>query len=315
MAIDELLLSHIDDIRVDVLHLSPPCQYFSPAHTHAGANDEVNIDALTGGNALIHKIRPRIITLEQTFGITHDQHAEYFRQLISEFTQYGYSVRWKIVRLCTWGAAQDRKRLIMIAAAPGEALPTFPSPTHGDDERLEPFSTMRHALRGLRAGDDLHDLDKVKYYNPRRPAYNPDRLSDTITTGGSSSGFYDGTRDFTLREYANLQGFPKSHRFLGTRTSIKRQIGNAFPPNTVRVLYQHIEKWLLKEDRMKPYQPPIEDVVMIDDEDSEVSVLEDDFEFEASPEMDEDILEVVDSNRNRRRRIDFEDDQMVIDLT
>ncbi|KAH9901736.1 hypothetical protein F4778DRAFT_781625 [Xylariomycetidae sp. FL2044] len=35
-----------DNVRVDVLHLSPPCQYWSPALTVAGVNDEANIAIL-----------------------------------------------------------------------------------------------------------------------------------------------------------------------------------------------------------------------------------------------------------------------------
>jgi len=35
-----------EEFQVDVLHLSPPCQVFSPAHTKAGKNDEENKAAL-----------------------------------------------------------------------------------------------------------------------------------------------------------------------------------------------------------------------------------------------------------------------------
>lgn len=304
-------------VRVDVLHLSPPCQFFSPAHTREGVNDEENIFALFGGNQLIEKARPRIVTVEQTFGITHEKHLEYFRALINDFTQFGYSVRWKIVRLCTWGAAQDRKRLVIIAAAPGEKLPTFPKATHSleGEGGLRPFNTISRAISGIRQGDDLHDLAGARSNGPRGPRYDPNRLAGTITTSGGEMYFPDGTRDFTLREYASLQGFPKTHRFKGTKTSIKRQIGNAFPPNTVYVLYQHIENWLLKEDGMQPYQPPREDVVMIDDDASDESVVSTDGSDRAvSPQMVE-VMEVDVRGESRRVRIDYESDKMRIDLT
>lgn len=307
-------------IRVDVLHLSPPCQFFSPAHTREGAHDDENIFALFGGNQIIDKVRPRIITVEQTFGITHDKHLQYFRALIGDFTQFGYSVRWKIVRLCTWGAAQDRKRLVIIAAAPGESLPTFPEATHSmtlhGDGGLKPLNTIRRAIDDIRPGDDLHELDDARRNGPRGPSYDPERLAGTITTGGSELYYPDGTRDFTLREYASLQGFPKTHRFKGTKTSIKKQIGNAFPPNTVQVLYQHIEKWLLREDRMRPYQPPLEDVIMIDDlgPDGTIQLTDSDSDRDASPNM----LEVIDTAgvpERSYRIVESEDEDMVIDLT
>ncbi|KAH6973636.1 S-adenosyl-L-methionine-dependent methyltransferase [Ilyonectria sp. MPI-CAGE-AT-0026] len=318
MSLDEFLSDpRSGHLRVDVLHFSPPCQYFSPAHTWAAAHDDENIFALFSCNQLLKKTRPRIITVEQTFGLTHDRHSTYFRAFLADFTQFGYSVRWKVVRLCTWGAAQDRKRLIIIAAAPGERLPTFPTATHSQDGEggLLPFNSIQRALDGIQPGDDLQDLDNVKYYQPRRPSLDPNRLAGTITTGGSDVYFPDGTRELTLREIASLQGFPKNHTFLGTKTSIKRQIGNAFPPNTVRVLYRHIEEWLLKDDGVQPYQPS-EDLILLDDEsDTSMNISDDSEDEQASPEMDEGFMEVVGGSENRPVQVDDDGDCMVIDLT
>ncbi|RSL60351.1 hypothetical protein CEP54_006797 [Fusarium duplospermum] len=317
MSLDEFLSFDNQHMRVDVLHFSPPCQFFSPAHTHASAQDDDNIFALGGCNQLIKKLRPRIVTVEQTFGLTHHRHAEYFYSFLADFTQHGYSVRWRVIKLCTWGAAQDRKRLIVIAAAPGERLPPFPQPTHGPeaDTSLLPYNSIGKAIRGIRPGDDLHDLDNVKYYQPRRAPYDPNRLAGTITTRGGDFYYPDGTRNLTLREFASLQGFPINHQFLGTMTSIKRQIGNAFPPNTVRVLYKHIEQWLLKEDGMLPYDDS-RDAIIIDDDDTDsmtnlTDVSEDG--LHRSPEMMEEITMAVDSNEGART--DWRAGSVVIDLT
>lgn len=289
-------------LRTDVLHLSPPCQYFSPAHTREAAHDDENIFSLFGCNELINKIRPRLITVEQTFGIVRDRHRLYLQTLIGDFTQFGYSVRWKVVRLCTWGSAQDRKRLIMIAAAPGEVLPPFPYATHSERGvgGLEPFTTIRRAIGGIRRGDDLHDLRDTKHYNPRKPPLDADRLSGTITTGGSEAYYPDGTRDYTLREYACLQGFPKHHRFIGNKTRVKKQIGNAFPPNTVQVLYKHLEEWMLKEDGMTLDRGSADNFVIIDDDDSDASTNARHSSYpKSSPEMD-DIIEISPEWQTRR---------------
>ncbi|KAM0561008.1 hypothetical protein ACHAPJ_003508 [Fusarium lateritium] len=320
MSLDQFLSSPISHIRVDVLHFSPPCQFFSPAHTHASAQDDENIFALYGCNQLLKKLRPRIITVEQTFGLTHDRHEEYFNGFLGDFTQHGYSVRWKVIKLCTWGAAQDRKRLIIIAAAPGEKLPPFPTATHsreGLDGTL-PYNTIGKAIRGIRPGDNLHDLDSIRYHNPPRAAYDPDRLAGTITTAGGDLYYPDGTRNLTLRELASLQGFPKKHQFLGTVTSIKRQIGNAFPPNTVRVLYKHIEQWLLRQDDILPCDHPDDDTILIeDDSDASVSVTnESDDEPRHSPEMTEgDIMERFGEQRHRHGGAPWAAEDMIIDLT
>ncbi|KAH6956740.1 S-adenosyl-L-methionine-dependent methyltransferase [Fusarium avenaceum] len=319
MSLDEFLLSpqttHTN-MRVDVLHFSPPCQFFSPAHTHASAQDDENIFALYSCNQLLKKLRPRIITVEQTFGLTHTRHEEYFNALLGDFTQHGYSIRWKLVRLCTWGAAQDRKRLIVIAAAPGERVPPFPKATHGEEDGsgLLPYNTIGKALQGVRPGDDLHDLSNVQHFNPPRAPYDPNRLAGTITTGGDLC-YPDGTRKLTLRELASLQGFPKTHRFLGNRTSIKRQIGNAFPPNTVRVLYKHIEQWLLNEDGIIS---DTDHTILIED-DSDASLnLADDSEDEPrhSPDMMEEANPMEGHDMQHHRfRDPWGAENMIIDLT
>ncbi|OAA55683.1 C-5 cytosine methyltransferase DmtA [Cordyceps fumosorosea ARSEF 2679] len=286
---------------VDVLHLSPPCQVWSPAHTHAGPDDAANTETLYTCRALITKTRPRLVTLEQTFGITHAKHVQHFWSLIRDFTDLGYSVRWSIIRLCIWGSPQDRKRLILIAAAPGERLPPFPTPTHsvhgGNGTRR--FNTVASALARVRPGDDLHDLGRVQSFHPCRPAWDANTLGRTVTTGGANAYHPSGQRDFTLRELAALQGFPRQHRFVGTMTRIRRQIGNAFPPNTVRVLYSHLQEWLLAEDNIGRGRPQSveeeEDVIMIDD-DSDLSGAESLVFSDArpSPAMEDVIMEDVD---------------------
>ncbi|KAK2608674.1 hypothetical protein QQS21_002785 [Conoideocrella luteorostrata] len=253
-------------IRVDVLHISPPCQYFSPAHTRPSAQDEDNTDAILCCHELVHTLRPRLVTLEETFGLAFDRHKEYLHSIIGDLTHQGYSVRWKVVELSAWGSAQSRKRLIILAAGPGETLPTFPPSTHSKNGgcSLLPYTTIRKALSRLRPGDDLHDLATEPRYSPPRLPLSFDTQIGTVCAGHGDFYYPDGTRNYTLREYASLQGFPIFHKFRGIKKNIKRQIGNAFPPNTVKVLYKHLEKWLLRQDRVATYQPRPNQVAVLD---------------------------------------------------
>ncbi|UKZ47726.1 hypothetical protein TrVGV298_001952 [Trichoderma virens] len=296
MSIDEFIKATKDRLmRVDVLHLSPPCQYFSPAHTHQSVHDEANIYALFACSELINKLRPRLITLEQTFGITHERHYQYLKALIGDYTQLGYSHKIE-------------NDLLSLRPPREKTCPPFPKDTHSVNGAggLEPFTTIGKAIGSIHVGDDLHNLDSVKYYRPRRAPLDPNRLAGTITTGGSEMYYPDGSRDFTLREYACIQGFPKHHKFIGSKTCIRRQIGNAFPPNTVRVLYQHLEDWLLQQDGMTRYQSIPDNVFIVDDSDDDDS---DEYlrwqtssGAPSSPEIDEDIMEIA-CPRERRRGI------------
>jgi len=84
----------------DMCHFSPPCQVFSPAHTIPNeAKDIANLAALFGCEIVLKKVKPRVFTLEQTFGLMMVRFAPYFNHLINTFTMYGYSVRWKVIAL------------------------------------------------------------------------------------------------------------------------------------------------------------------------------------------------------------------------
>lgn len=219
-------------------------------------------------------MRPRIATLEQTYGIACTaKHHDYYRALIGMMTHLNYSVRWKVVKLQDWGLAQRRRRLVVIAAAPGEPLPTFPRATHSDvDAALKPYTTINMAISTVRDVDPLHNSYTVKWFSPPKPPTDGNTLATTVTTSGTTSIHPSGQRKFTTREYAALQGFPNNHVFHGTRLQIEKQIGNAFPPNTVEVLYRHLESWLLNVDGIteEAIQPIVDldssgDVIMIDD--------------------------------------------------
>jgi DNA (cytosine-5)-methyltransferase 1 len=90
-------------LKVDILHLSPPCQYFSPAHTVDGKDDEINSASLFACGGLLDIAKPRIVTLEQTFGIVIlPRFQAYFNALIQMFTERGFSLRWKVAQLQNW---------------------------------------------------------------------------------------------------------------------------------------------------------------------------------------------------------------------
>lgn len=75
-----------------------------------------------------------------------------------------------------------------------------------------------------------------------------DRISPTIDTrfdtpsnGKNSHPFLH--RSITPREAARIQGFDDDFRFLGTKSEICKQIGNAVPPLLAKALAQAILRW------------------------------------------------------------------------
>ncbi|RDL36530.1 uncharacterized protein BP5553_05882 [Venustampulla echinocandica] len=237
---------------VDILHLSPPCQYFSRAHTVAGKDDDMNTASLFAVEQALKITRPRVATLEQTFSIIDNRFCFYFNALICQFTSLEYSVRWQIVQLAQLGLPQRRYRLIAIAACPGEILPRMPAATHADPRfplnGLKPYATVNEALATIPLNAEDHDLDRAKFALDKcKDPYDGDNiLPRAMTTSGGQNYHPGGKRDFTLREYAVLQGFPPAHVFKGKY--IKKQIGNAVPPLVAKVLFESVKQQLEEAD-------------------------------------------------------------------
>ena len=103
------------DHKCDICHLSPPCQYFSAAHTIQGKDDEMNTASLFAIFDLLEKAKPRIVTLEQTSGLPC-RHPLFFNAVINMFTSRGFSVRWKIMNCADFGLPQRRTRLFIVAS-------------------------------------------------------------------------------------------------------------------------------------------------------------------------------------------------------
>ncbi|KAI5809874.1 S-adenosyl-L-methionine-dependent methyltransferase [Peziza echinospora] len=247
-SIDDFLTT-TDSTVVDVAHLSPPCQPYSPAHTIAGKNDESNQAALFAIGDTLRHCRPRMATLEQTPGILH--HDGYFLGMIRQFTDLEFSVTFKILKGVEYGLPQDRKRLFVMAAGPGESLPSFPPPTHSPlnppPPPLLPAATLAAAISPIPPNATEHNF---RPFTIPRPPYNADRyFRYTIMAGG---GEYDahpsGLRSFTVRELSCIQGFPMDYQFVGGYMQKKSQVGNAVPPILGRKVMEMVWKALERTD-------------------------------------------------------------------
>ncbi|KAI9786460.1 MAG: hypothetical protein M1839_006920 [Geoglossum umbratile] len=227
-----------DDHKVDILHISPPCQPFSPAHTVDGKDDETNEASFFGAPEIIKKTRPRIVTLEQTSGLV-ERRDRWFTAMIHSIAELGFSVRWKVVNLADYGLPQARKRLILIASCAGESLPGYPKPIHTTENAV----SVNEIINTIPDGFPNHDVTVDR----DNPAWDGDKpLKYTITCSGGGNYHPSGKRDFTLREFACLQGFPLEHKFTGN--AIKKQIGNAVPPCAAKAFFGEIIKHLKKVD-------------------------------------------------------------------
>ncbi|KAI9844707.1 MAG: hypothetical protein M1837_005449 [Sclerophora amabilis] len=250
MEINNLIALRFEDLKVDILHLSPPCQYFSAAHTVVGRDDEMNTATFFSTDELLKTTKPRVVSLENTSGLA-ERHGQWQNAAIHMFTRHGFSVRWRVINCAEFGCAQARKRMFLIASCPGEPLPAFPSPTHSSIPEIRqaggllPPTTVFDVISGIPKGHANHNPEaQLSRSNQPYDIHKP--LPFCITTSGGGNYHPSGERDLTHREFACLQGFPLEHKFCAP--GVRKQIGNAIPPVVGKLLFEAIKDSLLKTD-------------------------------------------------------------------
>ena len=86
---------------------------------------------MTIGGILL-RARPRIVTLEQTPGVTrYTKNQPYFGKALMQFTRLGYSIRWETMRFVDYGLPQEQARITILASRYGIVLikPLIPNLT------------------------------------------------------------------------------------------------------------------------------------------------------------------------------------------
>ena len=253
--------------QVDILHISYPCQAhsFLNRHDRDGGNNPENIAAGFATCELTQRCKPRIVTFEQTSHIIK-KNGDLFHKLLNDITAAGYDLRWRICNLALYRNSQPRKRLIIIAACPGETLPTFPEEVNGTGPDKEQLVTVRRVLRALEPYKARMPPTMRLFLERNKPGYDANKpLRCCITGSGGESNLHPcGKRTFELCELAALQAFLATHRFAGGKTDILKQIGNAVPSCFGKILFEHITKSLRESDRKIALWNSEDDIITLD---------------------------------------------------
>jgi DNA (cytosine-5)-methyltransferase 1 len=139
---------------VALLWASPDCTHFSKAKGGQPNRDEKRRDLAWVIEKWAREVRPRTICMEnveefKTWGPLRDGRpikeaaGTTFRAFVRSLRRLGYSVSWRELRACDYGAPTIRKRFFLVAQHHGAVV--WPEPTHGPG-RKRPYRTAADCI-------------------------------------------------------------------------------------------------------------------------------------------------------------------------
>jgi DNA (cytosine-5)-methyltransferase 1 len=237
---------------VDLFAGGVPCPPFSVAGKQLGADDER--DLFPEALRLVEESKPRAVLLENVRGLSSARFYEYRQQIQERLLRLGYQSMWQLVTASEHGVPQLRPRFVLLAvrAQYFDRLlwprPEGSPPTVG--ATLEDLMGARGWPGVRRWAEGAHGIGPTVVGGSKKHGgadLGPSRAKAAWLGLGvdgrgiaeeapSADADHDLAPRLTLRMVARLQGFPDAWAFAGRKTSVYRQIGNAFPPPVASAL-------------------------------------------------------------------------------
>jgi DNA (cytosine-5)-methyltransferase 1 len=250
-----------------------PCQDFSLIWKRPGLEG-------TRGNLytyfldFVNKKKPKAFVAENVKGLLSANNYQAIKQIISDFETIapGYLVKPKLYNFADYGVPQFRQRVLLVGIRMDTGFDfVHPQAEYGPN-RQNPYRTAGQALQDveqvlennqnhqirdrtveilnrIKAGGNFSDIPKDSpYYVKGMISHvyrriHPEKPSSTIIAGGGGGTWgyhYPEPRALTNRERARLQTFPDDFVFEGSFTEVRRQIGNAVPPEGIAAVVKSL---------------------------------------------------------------------------
>ena len=248
-----------------------PCQDFSLIWKRPGLEG-------TRGNLytyfldFVNKKKPKAFVAENVKGLLSANNYQAIKQIISDFESIapGYLVKPKLYNFADYGVPQFRQRVLLVGIRMDTGFNfVHPQPQYGQNRKY-PYRTAGEALQNVETvldNNQHHNIQPrtVEILNRIKPGGNfsdipkdspyyvkgmishvyrrihPDKPASTIIAGGGGGTWgyhYQEPRSLTNRERARLQTFPDDFVFEGSTTEVRRQIGNAVPPQGIAAVVE-----------------------------------------------------------------------------
>jgi|GEM_PF-242245 len=225
-----------DELECHLMAATYPCTKYAPIAAISGT--------LTGDDLFLHFFRHIAIRRPEMYIVENVPGMKRFPVVMEAMSQLpGYYVKvFCPINAIECGLPQDRKRLILI----GSRRPfTWRKPENTrqitlkeileDDPQVKITKSVINRLNGKYrdlpiisnpATGDLAPTCVAHYSKDKSTTLVVDPNSDLIDPRSKNR-----VRPWTSREYANLQGVPRSFKFAGTDNQMYKQVGNGVPVN------------------------------------------------------------------------------------
>ena len=255
----------------------PPCQSWSEAGARRGIEDERG-QLFYEYVRLIKAKQPKFFLAENVSGILHKRHEQAFQNILTTFSEAGYTVSYQLLNAKHFNVAQDRKRLIIVGIRKDlDTRFVFPTPseqtlalkdaiwdlqdyvipaleknkTNGNlaipnhEYMIGGFSSIFMSRNRVRAWDEpSFTIQAGGRYAPIHPqAPKMQHVGkDQFVFQPEHAHLY---RRLSVRECARIQTFPDNFIFKYTDVADGyKMIGNAVPVHFAQVLAQSIYQQL-----------------------------------------------------------------------
>ncbi len=238
--ISKIKLEEIPDC--DVVVGGFPCQGFSMANMLRASDDDRN-KLYKHFYKIINNKKPIYFLAENVRGILSLDNGNIIKQIVNDFSDAGYRVKYKSFNTADFGVPQTRVRVIIAGTRkdlPEEKDFQFPDPTHTKAN----WVSIAKVLEGIPEPEESesklknHVYSKYKITNRNFTGHretDPNKPSPTILARGNGKGGVCAIqhprnhRRMSVRESALVQTFPITFEFVGSMGSMYRQVGNAVP--------------------------------------------------------------------------------------
>jgi DNA (cytosine-5)-methyltransferase 1 len=271
----------VRSLEVDALAPADGFLYGFPCNDFSHVGETKGLEGDFGplykyGVEYINSANPLFILAENVSGLSSANAGNAFETILNELSnagEFGYTLTTHLYKFEDYGIPQARHRYIIVGMRKDtglrfevprpsgkittcrEAIENPPIPQNAKNNELTSQSKqVIERLRLIKPGENAWtaDLPKRLQLNVTGARLSqiykrldPDKPSYTVTgSGGGGTHVYhwDEPRALTNRERARLQTFPDDFVFVGSKESVRKQIGMAVPPHGAKIILTAILK-------------------------------------------------------------------------